>query len=68
MLVFAVVGWNVFQRVSLMQAPTPPAISDTPETWSLGSAPGVVRLGAPRAAPPDQTVPALYITPASRPS
>ena len=62
-LVFAVIGWNVFQRVNLMQAPTPPAISDTPETWSLGSAPGVVRLGAPRAAPPDQTVPALYITP-----
>lgn len=62
-LIFAVVGWNVFQRVNLMQAPTPPAISDTPETWSLGSAPGVVRLGAPRAAPPDQTVPALYITP-----
>ncbi|MEH6663652.1 MAG: helix-turn-helix domain-containing protein [Brevundimonas sp.] len=62
-LVFAVIGWNVFQRVSLMQAPTPPAIAETPETWSLGSAPGVVRLGAPRAAPPDQTVPALYITP-----
>jgi cytoskeleton protein RodZ len=62
-LIFAVIGWNVFQRVSLMQAPTPPAIAETPETWSLGSAPGVVRLGAPRAAPPDQTVPALYITP-----
>lgn len=62
-LVAAVVGWNVFQRVSLMQEAAPPAISETPETWSLGSAPGVVRLGAPRAAPPDQTVPALYITP-----
>ncbi|MFN3815321.1 helix-turn-helix domain-containing protein [Brevundimonas sp.] len=62
-LVFAVIGWNVFQRVSLMQAPSPPAIAETPETWSLGSAPGVVRLGAPRAAPPDQTVPVLYITP-----
>ena len=62
-LVLAVVGWNVFQRVNLMQDPTPPAISETPETWSLGSAPGVVRLGAPRPAPPDQTVPALYITP-----
>lgn len=62
-LVFAVVGWNVFQRVNLMQTPTPSTIAETPETWSLGSAPGVVRLGAPRAAPPDQTVPALYITP-----
>lgn len=62
-LVLAVVGWNVFQRVNLMQAPPQATIAETPETWSLGSAPGVVRLGAPRAAPPDQTVPALYITP-----
>lgn len=61
--VFAIVGWNVFQRVRLMQAPTPSVIAETPEAWSRENGSGVVRLGAPRAAPPDQTVPALYITP-----
>jgi cytoskeleton protein RodZ len=62
-VVVAVVGWNVFQRVSLMQAAAPSSIAQTPESWSLGTVPGVMRLGAPRPAPPDQTVPALYITP-----
>jgi hypothetical protein len=62
----AVVGWNVFQRVSLMRAPQPSDIAEVPESWTLGSVPGQpgwLRLSAPRPAPPDQTVPALYITP-----
>ena len=65
-LVLAVVGWNVFQRVSLMQAPRPSDLTAVPESWSLGDVPGqtqLMRLTAPRPAPPDQTVPALYITP-----
>jgi hypothetical protein len=65
-LVVAVAGWNVFQRVSLMRAPHPSAIAEIPESWRLGEVPGqaaVMHLTAPRPAPPDQTVPALYVTP-----
>jgi cytoskeleton protein RodZ len=65
-LVIAVVGWNVFQRVSLMQAPRPSDLAAVPESWTLGAVPGqpaALSLSAPRPAPPDQTIPALYITP-----
>lgn len=62
----AIVGWNVFQRISLARAPHPSDIAAVPESWTLGAVPGqggFVRLGAPNPAPPDQTIPALYITP-----
>lgn len=63
-LVLAVVGWNVFQRVSLMRAPQPSDIAAVPESWTLGAVPGQsLRLSAPQPAPPDQTIPALYVTP-----
>lgn len=65
-LVMAVVGWNVFQRVSLMRAPQPSDLAAVPESWTLGAVPGqpaALSLSAPRPAPPDQTVPALYVTP-----
>ena len=65
-LVIAVVGWNVFQRVSLMQAPQPSDLTAIPEIWTLGAVPGQpagLSLSAPRPAPPDQTIPALYVTP-----
>ena len=65
-LVIAVVGWNVFQRVSLIRAPQPSDLAATPESWTLGAVPGqpaALTLSAPRPAPPDQTIPALYITP-----
>ena len=65
-LVIAVVGWNVFQRVSLMRAPQPSDLTAIPESWTLGAVPGQpasLSLTAPRPAPPDQTIPALYITP-----
>lgn len=65
-LVLAVVGWNVFQRVSLMRAPQPSDLTAIPESWTLGAVPGqsnALSLAAPRPAPPDQTIPALYITP-----
>ena len=63
----AVIGWNVFQRVNLMRAPQPSDIAAVPESWSRGAGPGqsdaAVRIGGPSAAPPDQTIPALYVTP-----
>lgn len=62
----ALVGWNVFQRVSLMQAPHPSDIAETPESWTLGAVPGqdgALSLSVPQAAPPDQTTPVLYVTP-----
>jgi cytoskeleton protein RodZ len=65
-LVLAVVGWNVLQRVSLMRAPQPSDLTAIPESWTLGAVPGqsnALSLAAPRPAPPDQTIPALYITP-----
>ncbi len=64
-LALAVIGWNVFQRVSLIRAPQPSDIAEVPESWSLGAVPGqaMLRVGAPQPAPPDQTTPALYITP-----
>ncbi len=65
-LVLAVVGWNVFQRVSLMRAPQPSDLTAIPESWTLGAVPGqsnALSLTAPRPAPADQTIPALYVTP-----
>jgi cytoskeletal protein RodZ len=68
-LVLAVVGWNVFQRISLLKAPSPSDIAEVPESWSLGAVPGqsagftTLDVGASHPAPPDQTVPALYVTP-----
>ena len=65
-LLMSVVGWNVFQRVNLMRAPQPSDIAEVPETWRLGTVPGqavAMSLTAPRPAPPDQTIPALYVTP-----
>jgi len=65
-LAVAVIGWNVFQRVSLIRAPEPSDIVSTPESWTLGAVPGqegLVRLSGPQSAPPDQTTPALYVTP-----
>ncbi|KAK0332260.1 hypothetical protein LTR94_025616 [Friedmanniomyces endolithicus] len=65
-VVTAVIGWNVFQRISLMQAPRPSDIAEVPKTWAqddLANQKTGIDLGAPKAAPPDQTTPALYITP-----
>lgn len=62
-VVLAVVGWNVFQRISRMQAPHPSDIAAPPPTWMKeASTEEGVSLGAPLPAPPDQTVPALYVT------
>lgn len=59
----AFIGWNVFQRISLVQKPHPSDIATVPNTWAQGAAAAHdINLGAPLAAPPDQTTPALYIT------
>lgn len=71
LIAVAVVGWNVFQRVNLMHRPAASDIVSIPESWTLGAVPGqpgspgggVVALSAPHPAPPDQTIPALYVTP-----
>lgn len=62
-VVMAVVGWNVFQRVSLIDAPTAADLASIPESWRVGDTFGEVELDAPRPAPPDQTTPVLYVTP-----
>ncbi|MFK0300400.1 helix-turn-helix domain-containing protein [Brevundimonas sp. NPDC090276] len=65
-LIVAVVGWNVFQRVVRIEPPHPSDLVAVPKNWASEADSEVERalyLGAPRAAPPDQTTPALYITP-----
>lgn len=65
-LIVAVVGWNVFQRVVRIEPPHPSDLVAVPKNWVEEADSEVERalyLGAPRAAPPDQTTPALYITP-----
>lgn len=65
-LILAVVGWNVFQRIVRIEPPHPSDLVAVPKDWAKEADAEVERalyLGAPRAAPPDQTTPALYITP-----
>ncbi|WP_296814613.1 helix-turn-helix domain-containing protein, partial [Brevundimonas sp.] len=62
-LVLAVVGWNVFQRVSLVDNATPSDLAEVPESWRVGAIASEFELDAPRPAPPDQTTPVLYVTP-----
>lgn len=62
----AVIGWNVFQRIVRIEPPHPSDLVAVPKNWAAeadGEAERVLYLGAPRAAPPDQTTPALYVTP-----
>lgn len=66
LIAVAVIGWNVFQRVNLMHRPAASDIVSIPESWTLGAVPGqsgLIRVSAPQPAPPDQTVPAPYVTP-----
>lgn len=63
-VVVAVIGWNVFQRASLHRTAHPSDIAAVPKTWTGAADPDPqVALSAPMSAPPDQTTPALYITP-----
>ena len=63
-VVVAVIGWNIFQRMSQTRAPHPSDLASIPQAWSTSpEAMSAVRLGAPQPAPADQTTPTLYITP-----
>jgi len=65
-VVVAVIAWNVFQRVNMITPPAPSDIAAVPETWKSADPLGdgdLLPIGGPRPAPPDQTTPALYITP-----
>lgn len=65
-LVVAVIGWNVFQRMMRIEPPHPSDLAAVPENWASEADAALQRplyLGAPKAAPPDQTTPALYVTP-----
>jgi len=61
--VASVVAWNVTQRIMTAERPEPSDLKEVPATWSQGEPLSVVRVSAPLPAPPDQTVPAPYITP-----
>ena len=65
LLLLAVVGWNIFQRVSLVQAPRPSDIAPVPPHWATDKSvdKAGLRLSGPAPAPADQTVPELYVTP-----
>ncbi|MFJ6025195.1 helix-turn-helix domain-containing protein [Brevundimonas sp. NPDC092305] len=62
-VVLAVVGWNVFQRVNLAKAPQPSDITVVPATWAKEPVETTIRLTPAQPAPPDQTTPKLYVTP-----
>lgn len=62
-LVLAVVGWNVLQRVNLIDVPQTAELAAIPESWRVGSTFDEIELDAPHPAPPDQTTPVLYVTP-----
>ena len=61
-LVAAVIGWNVFQRLSLIHAPQRSDLAEIPDSWTLTDG-GQMTLGPTRPAPPDQSTPPPYITP-----
>lgn len=65
-LLLVVVGWNIYQRITRIEPPHPSDLAAIPKDWTREAdlaARTPVALGAPKDAPPDQTTPALYITP-----
>ncbi len=64
-VIVAVIGWNVFQRISQARAPQPVTIEALPDNWAQRdpATRDIVVLGVPQPPPPDQTTPGLYITP-----
>ncbi|WP_461344057.1 RodZ domain-containing protein [Brevundimonas sp. GN22] len=60
----AVVSWNIFQRLTRIEPPHPSDLASVPKAWATepSGEDEVLVLGGPQAAPPDQTVPPLYIT------
>jgi len=65
-LFLVVVGWNVYQRITRIEPPHPSDLASVPKDWSREAdlaARTNFTLGTADDAPPDQTTPALYITP-----
>ena len=63
-VVVAILCWNIFQRLTRIEPPHPSDLVAIPKAWATtpsGNDEAFV-LGAPRPAPPDQSVPPLYIT------
>lgn len=57
--------WNIFQRLSRIEPPHPSDLAAVPAEWakSADEIPDArLDLGAPQAAPPDQSIPPMYLT------
>uniref|UniRef100_UPI0025C366A0 helix-turn-helix domain-containing protein n=1 Tax=Brevundimonas sp. UBA5866 TaxID=1946132 RepID=UPI0025C366A0 len=63
-VVLAFLCWNIFQRLTRIEPPHPSDLVAVPKAWlsENDAVDEVLVLGGPRAAPPDQSVPPLYIT------
>lgn len=60
-----VVGWNIFQRVTLNRAPKPSDIAEIPASWAktdIANQRSGLQLGEALPAPPDQSLPDPYVT------
>lgn len=57
--------WNIFQRLSRIEPPHPSDLAAVPEEWAKSAdeiPDSQLILGAPQAAPPDQSIPPMYLT------
>lgn len=64
-VVLAFLCWNIFQRLTRIEPPHPSDLVAVPQGWLKAADAvddGPLTLGGPRAAPPDQSVPPLYLT------
>ena len=58
--------WNIFQRLNRIEPPHPSDLTEIPAVWAKDAdqvPQSTLVLGGPQAAPPDQTIPPLYLTP-----
>lgn len=65
MVAVAFLSWNIYQRLSRIEPPHPSDLVATPKEWrEITDVPGPeeLTLNAPQAAPPDQTIPPMYLT------
>ena len=64
-VIVAFLSWNIYQRLSRIDPPHPSDLVATPKSWrelTDTSGPEELLLNAPQAAPPDQSVPPMYLT------
>ena len=65
MVAVAFLSWNIYQRLSRIEPPHPSDLVATPKEWrEITDVPGPeeLTLNAPQAAPPDQSIPPMYLT------